>query len=235
MKKIIPMILFIAAYSIEAQQQELLENTWYLEKIIFEGDEFFTPNNEEVSQVPFFHFETTGDSYIFKTTVCQEVRTGGLITDSHIFFDTSAYDSNCDIQENTDFQFLYFDDFLHAGLLNTFEYPYEIEEESGYLRLIINPDANITAYFNNQILSAEDINSNGTQIQLVFQNDDFIIIQNSSVKARSVSFYDLSGKLVLTSKIQNNRIQTSGIPKGIYLIKIIDNSGKTFTKKIRKE
>ncbi len=234
MKKIILTILLIVGYSIQAQQQELIENTWYLEKIVFGGDEFLTPNNEEVTQVPFFYFETIGDSYSFKTRVCQEVRTGGQITDSHLFFDTSAYNSNCAIQANTDFQFLYFDDFLHAGLLNTFEYPYEIVEEPGYLRLIINPDAEITAYYNNQILSTSDINSIKPSFQITFQNED-LIIQSSSLTAKSVFIYDLSGKLVLTSDVQHNRIQTYGIPKGIYLIKITDDKGITHSKKLRKQ
>lgn len=49
MKKIILVISLIAGYSTQAQQQELMDNFWYLEKLVIDGEEFFPPDNEEVS------------------------------------------------------------------------------------------------------------------------------------------------------------------------------------------
>lgn len=44
----------------------------------------------------------------------------------------------------------------------------------------------------------------------------------------------MNGKSVLTTNINNNRVPTKGIEKRVYIVKIIDDSGKIFTKKVRK-
>ena|SRR5690606_1336038 len=48
-KKLYVLTLLFSGY-LFAQQEELVNTTWYLEKLILEGEDHFLPQNEEVSQ-----------------------------------------------------------------------------------------------------------------------------------------------------------------------------------------
>ncbi len=48
----------------KAQQTELIENTWYLEKLVLNGEEFLAPNNEEVSKTIFLCQECESETNV---------------------------------------------------------------------------------------------------------------------------------------------------------------------------
>lgn len=63
---------------------------------------------------------------------------------------------------------------------------------------------------------------------------DFVEI-SSKEKIKSVALYDFSGKLMMTENNFKDKISLSTYPKGVYLMKIIFENGKTETQKIIKK
>lgn len=63
---------------------------------------------------------------------------------------------------------------------------------------------------------------------------DFVEI-SSKDKIKSVALYDFSGKLMMAENNAKNKISLLSYPKGIYLMKILFENGKTETQKITKK
>lgn len=233
MKKVIIVVLVFIGFTINAQQQELIENTWYLEKIGGEDGIFFPPNSDEFDAIT-LNFTSENQTMYFQTGVCANIEgVINSINDNQIEYSELICCGNdsCTIPDNIDFENRYEGFFQFEELLF-----YSITENSdGTLNLFLGSSTFGELYFKNYQLSTSDITEvKENHIKITFQNDN-LIIQSSSINAESVSIYELSGKLVLTSDVQNNKINTSGISKGIYLIKIKDEKGITHSKKLRKQ
>lgn len=115
-----------------------------------------------------------------------------------------------------------------------FHYEIITNSDDSKTLIITNPDGDIALY-GNQYLSTTDIsNLNENPFQVAFQNDD-LVIQSTSAVAKSVHIYDLNGKFIYSSDVQNNKVQTTGISKGIYVVTIQDENGIVYTKKLRKQ
>ncbi len=232
MKKIILMILLITGLSVKAQQQELIENTWYLEYLENESHSgpVAPPESDEFDAITLI-FVTEGETTYFRTGVCANIEANvASITGNQIYFDNlvCCEEDSCTDPENAGFEDEYAGFFMYEESIF-----YNITENTdGSLSLFLSNSIFSEVHYTNQVLSASDINSNENPFQLAFQNDN-LIIGNSTTK--SISIYDLSGKLVLSSDVSQNKVQTSGIPKGIYIVKVTDANGKISTKKIRKD
>lgn len=61
---------------------------------------------------------------------------------------------------------------------------------------------------------------------------DFLNIK-SDQKISKIEIYDMSGKLVQTSKMNNERVSVSKLPKGNYLLKIQTENGVVNSKFIK--
>ncbi|ADX67045.1 MULTISPECIES: hypothetical protein [Weeksella] len=64
MKKLILITFLIAGLSTKAQQNELIENTWYLEKLVVNEEELLAPNNDEVSETKFLCQECESENNV---------------------------------------------------------------------------------------------------------------------------------------------------------------------------
>ena len=64
-----------------AQQIELLDTTWYLEKLVIDNEEFFPPNNEEVTpdQITAYFMQ----NFFYASSGCNEM-SGGIVFDDEI-------------------------------------------------------------------------------------------------------------------------------------------------------
>jgi len=51
---------------------------------------------------------------------------------------------------------------------------------------------------------------------------------------RELYLFDIAGKLVL-SQSETKQINSKNLPKGIYVVKVITDSGKAYTKRIIKD
>ena len=52
---------------------------------------------------------------------------------------------------------------------------------------------------------------------------------------QAVELYDLSGKLVLKSNIENGTVNAGNLTKGVYIVKIIMKDQSFLTKKVIKD
>lgn len=232
MKKILIIIFVFIELALSAQQQDLLDNTWYLESIVNEnhGDPVPPPESDEFDAIT-LNFITDEETVSFHTGVCADIEANVTsFTANQIYFNNFVCcgENSCTDPENAGFEDEYAGFFMSEESIF-----YNItENDDGSLSLFLSNSIFSEAHYTNQALSTSDINSNENPFQLAFRNDN-LIIGNST--AKSISIYDLSGKLVLNSDVSQNKVQTSGIPKGIYIVKVTDVNDKIFTKKIRKE
>lgn len=113
MRSFILIILLIVGLITKAQQTELIENTWYLEKLVIEGEELLAPNNEEVSETKFLCQECESENnVVFFTSVCTEVLLNGSINDNVITLQSGFVNGECSLPENINFEGYYFDNVL---------------------------------------------------------------------------------------------------------------------------
>lgn len=242
MKNILLTFLLFPGLFLNAQQQDLIDNDWYLTMITIEGEDFLTPPSDTHTVMG----EQTSLNY-------HTVFTGGesFYTEGCNYFDIIMQNLNDTTFTVTDMgitleECMYPQYAAHDGRLYNFlggsmgeNFPWEgfmyeiITNSDGSKSLeITNPDGDIAIY-NNQILSVQDLNENNNSFQVAFQNDN-LIIQSNDTKAQSISIYDLSGKQLLNAKILNGKLNTNGLSSGIYLIQITDEKGNLFNKKVRK-
>ena len=236
MKKILIIAFAVFGYFTKAQQQELLENTWYLEKLEIEGIEYFTPENNHIDAVSATFY---GETLI--TYVCNEL-SGGIEFDdiNNAFSNTSDGWSvtmiDCTPLENQIFENHYFYEFWSNNFTEIPDpFHYEINSNGEALSLVVTNSEGSKAYYNNAEMSVSDVTElNKGEFQVVFQNEN-LIIKNRGSRAESVSIYDLNGKMLLSNSVSSKGIvSTSQLPKGIYIIRLTDEKGNIFSKKLRK-
>lgn len=241
MKKLLIIItILLVSFFSKAQQQELIENTWYLEKLVNENHSgpIFPPESDEFNAIT-LNFVTEGETTYFHTGVCAVIE--ATITSfvegdpaGAIYYDnyTCCGEDSCTNTDNADFESEYASFFMGEEYIS-----YSITENSdGSLTLNLGNGIFSNLIFTNQNLSTTEVSDlNEHNFRLAFQNND-LIIQSSKSTAKSISMYDLAGKSVLNTNVPvSQKVNTRGLANGIYIVKIIDEKGNTFSKKIRKE
>jgi len=93
-------------------------------------------------------------------------------------------------------------------------------------------DFRITLGVNDNVLNEKEFSIHPNPTKL----DYFNIKNNTQQTLSQVSIYDLTGKKVLNTSINNseldNRINLSGINSGVYLVKISNTAGNSLVKKL---
>ena len=224
----------------KAQQSELINNTWYLQKMInSNGAEMLSPNNNEVNYV----IANFGNSEM-NTKVIYEFYGSlfgsgtGALTDTTIIYDEFFYNNNatdCQIPENCLFQNSYFFFFGYGFPMN-----YKITNENNYLKLTLTNNSGNKAVYLSQKLSTFNIEDVDTKIYPNPIKD--ILSISSKFSELDIQLYDMMGKLILSKKIKKNadhkifELDMTKIQTGIYVIKIINTDKKIiYTSKIAKE
>lgn len=238
MKNYILLIFLFAGLFAKAQQQELIENTWYLEKLVIEGEELLAPNNDEVSDTKFLCQECESENnVVFFTSVCTEVLLNGSINDNVITLQSGSVNGECSLPENINFEGYYLDNFFNVGIFDEFyDYEYEISTIDTALQLILtNIDGN-KAYYKNHHLSIQEFNViNENLLTTIQDNWLYVKIINSTFSPKTISIYDLKGKLILRSEIINEKVFVGQIPNSIYITQVEDINGNLYTKKVIKK
>lgn len=242
MKKIIAIILLVSGFCSNAQQQDLFDNNWYLTMITVDGEDFITPPSDTHSvmgtQISLNYITKFPNVEYFYTTSCNQydIIMQNLNDASFTVTDIGTTLEECmyPLYAAHDMR-LY--SFFGGGLGEHFPWEgflYEIilNPDNSKALKITNPDGDIALY-NNEILSTDDLEFDQNPFLMTFQNDHLIIQSNSS-NVQSISIYDLSGKQLLNAKVLNGKLNTKGLPKGIYLIQLTDEKGNLFHKKLRK-
>ncbi|OIP50740.1 MAG: hypothetical protein COZ75_10840 [Flavobacteriaceae bacterium CG_4_8_14_3_um_filter_34_10] len=217
--------------SLYAQDPQLFENDWYLQKVIIENSDYFPPSNAEVEFVGLTFYENSSND--FETNVC------------NLFFGNLEYDSNqnftilnsaitllgCDIQDNSIFEGVYFGFFSDSNNNHLEDpFPYNITTNGSEKTLVITNIRGDEAIYGDQILSIGafmdipfSVYPNPVKNTLTVQN------QNTSFKNLTVYVFDISGKLVPTEikdvVNSNISINVSHLKSGIYFLNITNKDG----------
>ncbi|CAM3981167.1 MULTISPECIES: PQQ-dependent sugar dehydrogenase [Flavobacterium] len=106
------------------------------------------------------------------------------------------------------------------------------EDISG--ELYIAASANGTIYkIIDTSLNSPDFESNGFSLYPNPTSSSFTISNSTTVLIREIQLFDVTGKLVLTKDISENKtIHTSSLSKGIYTVTLLDNNNKRYNSKL---
>ena len=173
----------------------------------------------------------------FFTSVCTEVLLNGSINDNILTLQSGFVDGECSLAENIYFEGYYLDNFFKVGILDEFyDYEYEINPIDNGLQLILtNVDGN-KAYYKNYHSSTQDLDDlNDKFLTTIQDNWLYVKIINSTFNPKTISIYDLKGRLILRSEIINEKVFIGQIPKSIYIVQIEDINGNFHTKKSNKK
>ncbi len=227
MKILIIAVLFVGLFT-KAQQTELTNNTWYLQKMISSnGTETFAPNNSEVSSIIANFGETSMTTSVvnqFGAYTFPGPHTA--LTNTTIMYDEYAYSTNpCQITENCTFENSYFNVFKD-GLFGVPIY-YSITNENNYLKLVLNNNNGTKTIYSSQNLMVNDLEKTNFKI---YPNpvDDILKIKSKYSKL-NIQIYDTQGKLILNKIVENSKnfdIDMRGIIRGIYFMTIKDGKNE---------
>ena len=240
MKSIIYILALIISNIIWAQQTELLAHNWYLTKLNIENQEYIKPNSDISSMPPFeeisISYETNFDENALSTNGCNgfQIDLNELDENSFSTLGVSVTLNECMFPSYEQIDGKYYT--FYGGFPNEefpfgqFQYEIITNSDGSKTLIVTNPDQD-KAYYSNLILSNQE-ELIQQEIQIVIQGEKLKI---HGIEAAKISVYNLNGKLIINEKVNDNQIQTNNLPKGVYVVKISDKLGKTFTKKVHKK
>ena len=195
----------------------------------FNITETFLTNQVSLSlQLDDFPEETTWE---FTNDAGEILYSGGPYTESTLITE------NFELIENDCYTFTIFDEFGDGICCGFGQGSFELVTQSGetiYQGGDFEAEDSVT--FNNHIvLSSEDFDWSN-QIE-IFPNParSHFFIRNNSSNEVDISLYSVSGKKIAQEKLKGDskRIDTDGLAKGVYLVRLIDNvTHQTTTKKL---
>lgn len=226
-------LLSIFSYS----QTELIENEWYLQKLVIDGQEISVPETSEFNNVSMsFYFE---DLYFFSSEICSTI--DGMmsyVTNSDFsFFDITCCGGGtmCTESENASFENLYTHFYVNYFEYN-FSYNIEIKDDGSKKLTVFNQVGNYVIY-TNQLMTVNDLDL--TKI-VIYPNPvgDILIIDNSTqLNLYGVSITNSTGKIIYQQELNSSKIKVdmSSFPAGIYFTSIKQDGVVIQTKKIIKK
>jgi len=227
MKKIL-----IFAYSLISfgQQQELLQNTWYLTELNINNSNISIPNNTEVQSISLF----INANDIMFTNVCNVLDTDSeLLYDNYTIEMTKYYQTlgSCDNSNNQNFEDTYFN--LFKNNINIPFY-YTISTSNSNTKILtITSSREDLATYQNQQLSA----GNKAKVEVnLYPNpvaSDFHLEIESGKEIKSVRIFSVNGKEVLSFKEVQDSYDVSELPQGIYFVNIESKTGQSMKKMLK--
>lgn len=230
MRYLLIIIILVVSFNGFAQDPQLIDNTWYLQNVIIDGDNNFPPSNSEVSNV----IADFNEPNVFYTSVC-DLLDGILSFGSFQFtFDSSGMTlGGCSLQENTDFQLIYLDTFFVSTINDVFNYSI-VDESNGSKTLTITNSSGDEAVYNSVLLSTTAFSRTTASIYPNPVKDElFISVANDEV---SIKIFDLNGKLILEREgVNSNKpIEVEKLNNGIYFILFHNKQGLSVIEKFIK-
>jgi len=235
MKTILYIFLFNLCAVCFAQDPQLFENTWYLQRIIIDGQDHLPPVNSEVDHVTL----NIGTDFIV-TIVCESI-SGPILVIENDFFEVEEFiflPDNCFLPETIAFENIYFNDFFNFDIQNyTFNYIIETGSNDTKVLTLTNNIGN-QAIYNNQLLSNEDFHKGQFIIHPNPIKNELFISSNNINGALTLKIFNIEGKLLSTQSLEienQTSIDVSQLVSGIYFLNIEDESGNTTIKKFIKQ
>lgn len=235
MKKFILIFAITFMAKTHAQDPQLFENTWYLQKVVIDSEEHLPPSNDEVNFVGLNFYESGFNDFF--TTVCNNF-TGSLIYDNviqnFIFNEFAITLLECDIQENGLFEGLYFGFYLNE-IEEPFPYTITIDGNNNKMLVITNLNGD-EAFYGDQLLTNRDFSNT------IFSIYPSPVKEELNLKSLSngtgnleIKIYDLTGKLLIsTFSKTDTTINMGNLKQGLYFIVVENSQGNIQTEKFVK-
>ncbi len=233
-------ILFLSLFFINisnAQDPQLFENDWYLQKIIIDNNDYYPPNiiGEQINGRIYFFDEFD----VININFCGSIE--GLINyevDDDLFT-LDDYPSitigDCSSSENNSFSLMYFTVYFSNGSDIAFNpFNYIIENDTDNLRLTIENNNGDKAIYGNTLLSTHEVRLEDFNITPNPASNLINIKYTNKLNINKVLVYDTIGRLVLEQSNPNNQIDISNLSSGLLFVQIETNNG-TITKKVIKD
>jgi hypothetical protein len=208
------------------------ETFWYLQLLVLDDEEIAPPLNEEVQQVPFFFsYGTDTEPCYFTTGICNEIISFSYPSEDTItlFANDPFPNLDCQLQENIDFDALYFD-----FLANTTEFPYELIDNPGSLQLILTAPNGDMAIYGDELLAIKEENINSFKAYPNPVQDVLLLEIPQEVKQPQVTVYNASGKEIVRTSQELSNINMSAYSQGLYFVVVTTDQGDV-VKKIMKQ
>ena len=238
MKTLIYILIFnLTAISV-AQDPQLFENTWYLQKIIINGTEHYPPGiNGEGAIIECYITQNN-----FGTTVCDS-RGADILSfdDINNTFSVGLFVSlaeDCLFQENQIFQDLYFDEVLKwSEPSNTYHYLIEIEPNDSRTLTLTNSDNN-QAIYGNEALKVQGFEEESFSFYPNPVKNELFLSSKNGPGQVSFKIFNIEGRLLSTQNITFEKqasLDVSNLSSGIYFLKIEDEKGNEEVKRFIKD
>jgi type IX secretion system substrate protein len=233
MKHIILFLAILVFQTSSAQDPQLLENTWYLQNVIINGQNNFPPSNDELISVP-AEFSQDG----FFTSVCNEL-TGFIEYEINSFsfpqpLETTFID--CQFQVNEDFEVIYFN-YYYSGPGNLYNYTITTDSNENKTLVVISNTGD-QAIYGDHILSSQDFYSSQFAILPNPAKNELFLTSKYTSGTLTLKIFNLEGKLLSNQTLEvanQTSIDVSSLTSGIYFLNIEDENGNTTIKKFIKQ
>ncbi|WP_196886015.1 T9SS type A sorting domain-containing protein [Aureivirga sp. CE67] len=239
MKKLLLFIFIISFLSAKGQQEDLFDNTWYLEKVILDEEEHpvhidecieyvslnFDDNSFETNIVNFYWSEP---EFNFTENYFTLTHIGGTLT-------------GCN-QESDDYEGLYMSFFNGVNFEVSNPFYFEITNgENDSLKLeITNENGDIAIYSSIKLSLQEDEKLDFEIYPNPFSGNKITIELSINFSNSKIELKDLTGKTLDVKNINHqnkiNYFLPTNLNSGVYVITITDlNNNKVITKRLVKE
>lgn len=224
-----------------AQDTQLFDNTWYLQKIVLEnGNEYVPIPNVDVPYIALTFNEET--PYYFETTICNSF-VAELNYDTTVSFTIIHSEESlliCEPEENYSFEGIQVGFFSEGGDHLEDPFLYDISINGNEKTLIITNSRDDIAIYGDQILSTGLYEHTPFSIYPNPVNNTLNIqSENNYLSNASIQVFDISGKLVWFKVIDlvksNNELNVSHLKSGLYFLTIKNKNGIKQTLKFIKQ
>jgi hypothetical protein len=231
MKKILIILSILFSFISFAQDSQLIENTWYLDKITLNGIDY---SHNITDEIPYVELEFNLNLMRLETTCCN-FGTGFVSFDdvnSNFSFDEDFYVwiTECFDGINYLFESKYFDFYI----INDNPYSYTITTNSDTLLLTITSANGDQAIYGNSILSNQELNVADFNIYPNPASDKITIESIDGYSIKMIKVYDILGRIVLEQNNSSNQLDVSNLSSGLLFIQIETSKG-SLVKKVIKE
>lgn len=236
MKHLYILICLLSFSICSAQDQQLFENTWFLENLIIEGEDNFPPFNSEVSNIP---LDITVNQ--LSTQVCAPLISTDIefsqVEDTFTVNQFIQFPTDCLEQDNQIFQNLYFITFFEAQLSpRIFDYEIEFVTNDSRQLILTNEEGN-QAIYGAEPLSTQDFSKNNFAIFPNPAKENIVLSSSTHSGNLIIQIINIQGKVLSNKNVafdNDDSINVSNLSKGIYFLNIEDESGNKSIKKFVK-
>ena len=235
-KFILLLIVIVTSINTYAQDPQLFENDWYLQKVVIDAEDFFPPINDDIDVVT-LNIVMEEEYNLFDTIACSSI-TGEFITftNENIFvgiFNMLLGDvGDCDLEDTYTFQDIYFNLFYNwQEMDNLFDYEIETISVNYKVLTITNVNGDLAVYGNQQLSNQDFINVSVSLYPNPVKNTLQISTENN-LTIKRIEIFDVLGEKVLAIK-NTNQINVSVLATGLLFVKVTTDKGVVVKKMVK--